>query len=86
MNEVNIVDDMIKTIVDYITRKRNKEWVKMIKMNIIEQGTKHINYNMIALSARMTHNIRIVLMTLSDSWANNQRRHKFNDSITAQRL
>ena len=86
MNEVNIIDDMIETIVDYITRERNKEWLKMIEMNIIEQGTKHINYNMIALSARMIYNIKNALMILSGSWADNQREHEFNDSITTQRL
>ena len=71
MNEINIVDDMIETIVDYITRKRNKEWLKMIKMNIIEQEIKYINYNMIALSARMIYNIRNALITLNGSWTNN---------------
>ena len=86
MNEVNIIDDMIKTIVDYITRKRNNEWLKMIKMNEIKQETKYINYKIIALSARMTHNIRKALMTLSDLWTDNQREHKFNNSVTIQQL
>ena len=86
MNEINIIDDIIETIVDYITCKRNNEWLKMIEVNEIEQEIKHINYNIIALSARIIHNIKKTLMILSDSWANNQRKLELNDSITTQRL
>ena len=86
MNKIYIVDDMIETIVNYITRKKKNEWLKKIKENEIEQETKYINHNKIALSALMIHNLKKVLMALNDSWANNQREHEFNDSVTTQQL
>ena len=49
VNRVYMVDDIIKTIVDYITRKKNNNCLKMMKMNEIEQEIKYNNHSMIAL-------------------------------------
>ena len=66
--------------------KKNNEWLRKIKGNEIESKTKYINHNMIALNVLMIYNLKKALMILSDSWTNNQRKHKFNDSITIQRF
>ena len=58
---------MIKTIVDYITRKKNDDCLKMMKVNEIEQETKYNNHSIIALSAEIAHNLKKASMILSDS-------------------
>ena len=67
VNRIYIVDNIIKTIVDYITRKKNDNCLKMIKVNKIEQETKYINDNMIVLSARMIYYLKKASIILSDS-------------------
>ena len=66
MSEISTVNDMIKTIVNYIMRKRNNKWLKIMKVNEIEQRIKYTNYNIIALSARRIYNLKKSLMTLNN--------------------